>query len=148
MEIDYFKLYDDACVDIIRHSLEEASKYTTMPGEHHIYITLMTEYPGIKMSVEILEDFPETLTIILQHQYDNLQIHENSFEVTLYFSGSPEKLVIPLRSIIRFEDPSVKFLLNLDKDAREKEILEYRKQSLKKDDIKKRKVINLDDLLG
>ncbi len=84
-----------------------------LPGEHHFYITFRTTDDGVDIPDFIRADHPEEMTIILQHQYENLEVNDTIFGVTLRFNGRAARLIIPLSSIISFADPSVNFGLQL-----------------------------------
>jgi hypothetical protein len=54
------------------------------------------------------------MTIILQHQFWDLIVTEDHFEVGLSFGNIPEKLVVPFAAIKTFLDPSVPFGLTFE----------------------------------
>jgi hypothetical protein len=54
------------------------------------------------------------MTIILQHQFWDLTVTEDRFEVGLSFGGIPERLVVPFNAIKSFFDPSVQFGLQFE----------------------------------
>lgn len=82
-----------------------------MPGDHHFYITFLTEYPGVKIPDYLRDRYPGEMTIVLQYQFSDLALKNECLEVTLSFNNVPERLVIPLNSISIFADPSVNFAL-------------------------------------
>jgi len=82
---------------------------TVLFGDHHFYITFRTQFPGIGLSDHILARHPEEMTIVLQHQFWDLEVTDTFFRVTLSFSGKSEVLIIPLAAITGFADPSAKF---------------------------------------
>jgi hypothetical protein len=85
-----------------------------LPGEHHFYIAFNTRYPGVLLSERILERYPREMTIVLQHQYWNLKVHDDRFEVELSFRQHSGKLVIPFNAIKGFLDPAVQFGLQFE----------------------------------
>src|SRR5262249_37213049 len=85
-----------------------------LPGEHHFFITFVSKAEGVKLSPRLLAQYPEEMTIILQHQFWDLAVLDDRFEVGLSFGGVPERLVVPFSAIKSFLDPSVKFGLQFD----------------------------------
>lgn len=111
--IRYDILVQDALRGVIRKVLTEVAK-TGLPGNHHFFITFVTDAPGVKVSNRMREQYPEQMTIVLQHQFWDLEVSENSFDVGLSFSDVPEKLHVPYSAIRGFYDPSVNFELEFD----------------------------------
>jgi len=85
-----------------------------LPGEHHFFITFDTTHPGVLLSDWLHERYPEEMTIVLQHWFDNLTVAEDGFSVTLNFGDQPETLHVPLDAIHTFVDPSVEFGLRFE----------------------------------
>src|SRR6202035_1696343 len=85
-----------------------------LPGDHHFFITFISTAEGVKLSPRLLAQYPEEMTVILQHQFWDLVVTEDPFEVGLSFGGIPERLVVPFNSIKSFFDPSVQFGLQFD----------------------------------
>jgi uncharacterized protein len=111
--IRYDILAQDALRGVIRKVISEVTR-TGLPGNHHFFITFVTGAPGVRISSRLREKYPEQMTIVLQHQYWDLEVSETGFEVTLSFSDISEKLVIPFAAIRGFYDPSVNFELEFD----------------------------------
>lgn len=111
--IRYDILAQDALRGVIRKVLMEVNK-AGLPGEHHFFITFLTEAPGVRISSRLKEKYPEQMTIVMQHQYWDLVVTEQLFEVGLSFGEIAEKLVIPFSAIRGFYDPSVNFELEFD----------------------------------
>jgi len=111
--IRYDILVQNALRGVIRKVLTEVAK-TGLPGNHHFFITFVTNAPGVKVSNRMREQYPEQMTIVLQHQFWDLEVSENSFDVGLSFSDVPEKLHVPYSAIRGFYDPSVNFELEFD----------------------------------
>ncbi|MEM6712886.1 MAG: ClpXP protease specificity-enhancing factor SspB [Pseudomonadota bacterium] len=111
--IRYDVLVSDALRGVVRQVLTEIAA-TGLPGEHHFYITIDTRLPGVRISSALRQRFPEEMTVVLQHQFWDLKITEQTFEVGLSFSGVPERLLIPFSSITGFADPSVDFALKFE----------------------------------
>ena len=109
----YDQLAQNALRGVVRDALRKIQK-TGLPGEHHFYIAFNTRYPGVILSDRIAERYPREMTVVLQHQFWNLIILEDRFEVELTFDNVPEKLVIPFNSIKGFLDPAVQFGLQFE----------------------------------
>lgn len=111
--IRYDVLARDALRGVLRKVLTDAAAHG-LPGEHHFFITFVSKADGVKLSPRLLAQYPEEMTIILQHQFWDLTVLEDRFEVGLSFGGIPERLVVPFGAIKSFLDPSVKFGLQFD----------------------------------
>ena len=111
--IRYDILAQDALRGVIRKVLSEVAR-TGLPGEHHFFITLATQAPGVRISSRLLAQYPEDITIVLQHQYRDLTVTEQAFEVGLSFNGVPERLLVPFSAIKDFLDPAVQFQLRFE----------------------------------
>jgi hypothetical protein len=108
--IRYDILAQDALRGVVRKVLSEVSR-TGLPGEHHFFVSFATTAPGVRISSRLLAQYPEEMTIVLQHQYWDLTVTEHAVEVGLSFSGIPERLFVPFTAIKAFADPSVGFQL-------------------------------------
>ena len=106
--IRYDVLARDALRGVLRRVLTDAAEHG-LPGEHHFFITFLSTADGVKLSPRLLAQYPEEMTIILQHQFWDLVVTEDRFEVGLSFGGIPERLVVPFAAIKSFLDPSVQF---------------------------------------
>lgn len=115
--IGYEALTQAASRGIIRQTLRKVADLPSPPGDHHFYITFLTQAPGVKMAKQLIERFPEDITIVIQHQYWNFEIFDDHFEIVLKFGGIPQHLVVPFSAITRFVDPSVKFGLAFEGDS-------------------------------
>jgi len=111
--IRYDVLARDALRGVLRRVLSDAAEHG-LPGEHHFFITFLSKADGVKLSPRLLAQYPEEMTIILQHQFWDLVVTEDRFEVGLSFGGVPERLVVPFASIKSFFDPSVQFGLQFE----------------------------------
>lgn len=111
--IRYDLLAQDALRDVIRRVLKNAAR-DGLPGNHHFYVTFDTQAPGVRMSYRLLDGFPFEMTIILQHQFWDLQADDTYFSVGLSFKGMPEKLDVPYTAVKEFFDPSVNFGLKFE----------------------------------
>jgi hypothetical protein len=111
--IRYDVLARDALRGVLRRVLMDAAEHG-LPGEHHFYITFQSTADGVKLSPRLMAQYPEEMTVILQHQFWDLVVTEDRFEVGLSFGGVPERLVVPFSSIKSFLDPSVQFGLQFE----------------------------------
>jgi uncharacterized protein len=110
--IRYEALVLDALRGVVRSVLQRVLK-RGIPGDHHFYITFDTCAPGVGLSKRLKEQYPQEMTIVLQHQFWDLAVTEDRFEVRLSFNNIPERLVIPFGAVRIFQDPSVHFALAL-----------------------------------
>jgi hypothetical protein len=111
--IRYDVLTRDALRGVLRRVLTDAAEHG-LPGEHHFFIIFLSNADGVKLSPRLLAQYPEEMTIILQHQFWDLVVTEDRFEVGLSFGGIPERLVVPFAAIKSFLDPSVQFGLQFE----------------------------------
>jgi uncharacterized protein len=111
--IRYDLLVQDALRGVVRKVLTDAAREGLL-GEHHFYVSFRTEAPGVRMSQALREKYPQDMTIVLQHQFWDLNVTEHAFEVGLSFSGVPERLLVPFEALSGFFDPSVQFGLKFD----------------------------------
>ena len=112
-QIRYDLLTQQALRGVVRSVLTDAAK-KGLPGEHHFYIAFDTQAEGVRLSERLRAQYPEEMTIILQHQFWDLLVGEHGFEIGLSFGGIPEKLAIPFEAINGFFDPSVQFGLQFE----------------------------------
>lgn len=110
--IGYARLRQEAQRVMVKGALKAAER--GMPGDHHFYISFRTHARGVQLAKYLMQRYPEDMMIVLQHQYDNLDVDDDRFAVTLHFNGVPQRIVVPLKAISRFHDPSVPFDLILD----------------------------------
>ena len=111
--IDYGNLMHDAMRDLIRKVLEDVSK-TGLPGEHHFFINFDTNHDAVEIADWMNDRFPDDMTIVLQHWFENLNVGDEGFSVTLNFGDAPETLFVPFDAINTFVDPSVEFGLRFE----------------------------------
>ncbi|MEW6450643.1 MAG: ClpXP protease specificity-enhancing factor SspB [Pseudomonadota bacterium] len=116
MPVDHIRydiLAQDALRGLVRRVLTDAGK-KGLPGDHHFFITFNTQHDAVRLSPRLREQYPEEMTIVLQHQFWDLKITDEAFEVGLSFSGVAERLYIPFEAITAFADPSVQFALQFE----------------------------------
>jgi hypothetical protein len=111
--IRYDILAQDALRGVVRKVISEVAR-TGLPGDHHFFVTFATRAPGVRISSRLLAQYPEEMTIVLQHQFWDLSATEHAFEVGLSFNNIPERLLVPFTAIKAFADPSVQFGLQFE----------------------------------
>ncbi|HEY4343455.1 MAG TPA: ClpXP protease specificity-enhancing factor SspB [Parvibaculum sp.] len=112
-QMHYDVMAQEALRGVIRRALDVALK-KGLPGDHHFYISFRTDAPGVDVSEKLRKQYPEEMTIVLQHQFWNLDVREDGFSVDLTFNKIPEKLVVPYSAVHAFFDPSVQFGLQFE----------------------------------
>jgi len=117
--IRYDLLVQDAMRSVMHRVLSDVAEQGYLPGDHHFTISFLTHAPEVQISSRLAEQWPHELTIILQHQYSDLEVNEAGFGVTLSFRGVPENLYIPFSAVTGFFDPSVEFGLRFEADEGE-----------------------------
>jgi len=104
--IRYDLLVQEALRSVVRKVLGDAAR-NGLPGEHHFYISFKTHAPGVIIPTTMRQKYADEMTIILQHEFWDLAVNGEGFEVSLSFSRKPERLTIPFAAITGFSDPSV-----------------------------------------
>ena len=112
-QIRYDLLTQHALRGVVRSVLTDTAK-KGLPGDHHFYISFDTRAEGVRLSDRLRAQYPDEMTIILQHQFWDLKVNEEGFEVGLSFGGVPERLSVPFEAINGFFDPSVQFGLQFE----------------------------------
>ena len=148
-EIDYGNLMHNAMRSLIQDVLTEV-KNNGLPGEHHFFITFDTNHAGVEMAPWLKDRYPTEITVVMQHWYDDLEVKDDSFSVTLNFGDTPEHLVIPYEAILTFVDPSVEFGLRFETNEEDEDTDEQKPTVSKEsnnDDAKKEtgQVVSLDN---
>ncbi len=116
--INYAQLMHRAMSGLMIDLLDNVSE-NGLPGDHHFFITFYTQYDGVSIADWMTEKYPEEMTIVIQHWFENLDVDDEGFSITLNFGDSPEVLTIPWDSISTFVDPSVEFGLRFEPDTSE-----------------------------
>lgn len=106
----YDRMVESALRGVVRQAIEEVIEHG-LSGDHHFYLTFLTDYPGVKIPEYLRDRYPGEMTIVLQYQFSDLGVDDEKLTVTLSFNNVPERLVIPLAAISIFADPSVNFAL-------------------------------------
>lgn len=111
--IDYGKLMHRAMRSLIQEVLGQVAA-EGLPGQHHFFITFDTTHPEVEIAAWLHDRYPQEMTVVLQHWFDNLEVTHDGFYVTLNFGDTPEPLYIPYDAIATFVDPSVEFGLRFE----------------------------------
>ncbi|MFQ5953750.1 MAG: SspB family protein [Kiloniellales bacterium] len=104
----YDRMVEAALRDVVRRALARVAA-EGLPGQHHFFITFHTDLPGVEMPDYLRERYPQEMTIVLQHQFWDLELDQDAFAVMLSFDDVPERLKVPFAAIVGFADPSVNF---------------------------------------
>ena len=121
--LDYGSLMHRAMRGLIFNVLEQVRDHG-LPGNHHFFITFDTTHPDVQLADWLKDRYPAEMTVVIQHWFDNLEVREDGFSITLNFGDQPEPIQIPFDAIQTFVDPSVEFGLrfeNQDMDEIEEE---------------------------
>ena len=140
--IDYGQRINTAILGVIKDILKDLSE-SKISSNHCFYISFKTKDKDVDISTNLLKEYPNEMTIVLQNQYWDLDVKKNSFSVTLSFNKKKETLEIPFRSITKFYDPFVNFSIQLELKS-EKNIDDKKKKKKKKKN-QEEKIITLDD---
>jgi hypothetical protein len=111
--INYGSLMHQAMRGLIRTVLEGVQE-DGLPGDHHFFITFDTGHPDVEIADWLSDRYPGEMTVVMQHWFDNLEVAEDGFAVTLNFGDAPERLYIPFDAVLTFVDPSVEFGLRFE----------------------------------
>ncbi len=111
--IDYGNLMHRAMRGLIQEVLTDVAA-NGLPGQHHFFITFDTMHPDVEIADWLSDRYPDEMTVVMQHWYDNLEVTDEGFSVTLNFGDTPEPLYIPYDAIKTFVDPSVEFGLRFE----------------------------------
>lgn len=112
--IGYDQLTQDAGRSVVRAALMRAAGPGGLPGRHHFYITFRTHMPGVVIPDHVAARYPEDMTIVLEHQFWDLEVFSDRFRVIVKFGGQPHPVVIPFTAVTRFYDPHVRFGLQFE----------------------------------
>ncbi|WP_431300298.1 SspB family protein [Tabrizicola sp. BL-A-41-H6] len=118
--IDYGNLMHRAMRGLIQTVLTDVSK-NGLPGAHHFFITFDTTHPGVEMADWLKARYPGEMTVVIQHWFENLDVTDEGFSITLNFGNNPEPMVIPFDAVRTFVDPSVEFGLRFETHSDEDE---------------------------
>ncbi len=146
VEIDYDFLTQQALKRVVRDVLQMTEELGSAPGDHHFYVEFETQAEGVAIPDHLLAVYPSRMTIVLQHQFDNLEVRDEEFSVTLWFKGQQARLTVPFEAVTSFADPSVQFGLRFDAPASEQKPKAAEPEALKADEepAKSAAVLQLD----
>ncbi|AJE47215.1 SspB family protein [Celeribacter indicus] len=130
--IDYGNLMHEAMRGLIRKVLAAVAQ-EGLPGDHHFFITFDTMHPDVELADWLSDRYPEEMTIVIQHWFDNLEVSADGFAITLNFGDSPEPLYIPYDAIRTFVDPSVEFGLRFETQEYDAEEIDEDEEELPQD---------------
>jgi hypothetical protein len=111
-EYPYHQWVNEAFLNVFKRALTQLSNIGPS-GDHHFFIDIKTYYEGVEIPKFLQNQYPEKITIVLQHQFDDLIVNELGFEVSLSFGGKKSHLKIPFGAVTSFADPSVNFGLQI-----------------------------------
>ena len=131
--LNYELLVEDALRTVVQASLSIAER-AGLPGDTHFYISFSTTFPGVELDAGLLADHPESITIVIQHQYEDLLVEQDKFHITLFFGGKPSPMTVPFAAVTSFNDPSVGFGLQFGLNEEELEMLEDAEDANAEDD--------------
>ena len=117
--IDYGNMMHDAMRGLIKRLLQDIASVGTLPGDHHFFITFNTMHPEVEIADWLSDRYPDEMTIVVQHWFDNLKVTDDGFSITLNFGDNPEPLYIPFMALRTFVDPSVEFGLRFEQPEEE-----------------------------
>ena len=116
--LDYPRLLRDALRSVVRRALRVAAEQG-LPGEHHFFVSFLTGHPGVVVPAVVRRQHPGEMTIVLQHQFWNLEVEEDAFSVDLRFGGVMSRVTVPFSALTAFADPSCDLGLRFDSGAEE-----------------------------
>ncbi|MDW8445471.1 MAG: ClpXP protease specificity-enhancing factor SspB [Acetobacteraceae bacterium] len=114
--LPYERWIQESLRHVVRSALAAVAR-DGLPGDHHFYLTFRTDHPRVDLPARLKAQYPNEMTIVLQHQFDALETDESGFAVTLYFGGVPARLRVPWAAVTQFADPAVRFGLRFDAAA-------------------------------
>ena len=112
--IEYGNMMHDAMRSLIQRLLQDIANTGKLPGDHHFFITFDTMHPDVEIADWLSDRYPDEMTIVVQHWFDNLEVTDDGFSITLNFGDNPEPLYIPFMALRTFVDPSVEFGLRFE----------------------------------
>jgi hypothetical protein len=118
--IDYGNLMHCAMRGLIQEVLQDVSE-RGLPGEHHFFITFDTRHPDVQIADWLSDRYPEDMTVVMQQWFEDLEVTNDGFGVSLNFGDAPERLYVPYDAIKTFVDPSVEFGLRFETQEEEAE---------------------------
>ena len=117
--IDYGNMMHDAMRSLIQRLLQDIANTGKLPGDHHFFITFDTMHPDVEIADWLSDRYPDEMTIVVQHWFDNLEVTDDGFSITLNFGDNPEPLYIPFMALRTFVDTWVEFSLPFEQSEEE-----------------------------
>ncbi|MFL2796484.1 MAG: ClpXP protease specificity-enhancing factor SspB [Paracoccaceae bacterium] len=112
-QIDYKALIENAMLNMVRDILKKISQ-NGLPKNHHFLITFFSNSKGVIIPDWMKEKYPDKMTIIIRNWFENLNVTEKKFQISLNFNNTVEQLTIPFSSLELFADPSVDFAISFN----------------------------------
>lgn len=132
--LKYDEMVERALRAVVRTTLAKVAEHG-LPGSHQLYISFLTRHPGVEIADHLCLQYPNDMTIVLEHQFWGLEVEDDAFEVSLSFNDIQERLHISFDAIVGFADPSVNFALQFQKDQPDIEVVDDAKKPLLTSDI-------------
>lgn len=112
-KIDYHALIQNALRQVVRRVLDQVAEHG-LPGDHYFYIGFRTDAPGVVVPRSLRDRYPEEMTVVIQHQFWDLEVDDELFSITLAFNTSRLRLTVPFAALTAFADPSAEFALRFE----------------------------------
>ena len=122
--IDYDKIVNNALLEVVRVVLIKLKKLKLL-RDNHFYITFLVNYPGVLISKKLKQKYSKQMTIVLQHQFKDLEISKDYFSVILTFDGTDERIKVPFKSLVSFYDPHAEFNLSFNNEDEDEDYSLY-----------------------
>lgn len=132
--IDYKSLLNEAMLSVVKKTLTYIQEFG-LTKDQSLYISFHTNHPSVVLSKAVKEKYPQEITIVLQHQFDNLVVSKENFSVNLAFGGMPETIIVPFQALTNFVDPNANFSIQFYEMDDKEEIEDYDDTTMDKADI-------------
>ena len=133
--IGYNDIINKSMISVVIDVLKKIKKNNGLPGEHHIYLTFLTNENGVTISRNLKNKFKDEMTIVLQHQFGELEVKSEYFSVILHFDNKPEKIVIPYSAMTKFFDPAVNFVIDFMLKSQQENTVDKQSQQLANENL-------------
>jgi len=133
--IGYNDIINKSMIGVVIDVLKKIKKNNGLPGEHHIYLTFLTNENGVTISRNLKNKFKDEMTIVLQHQFGELEVKSEYFSVILHFDNKPEKIVIPYSAMTKFFDPAVNFGIDFMLKSQQESTIDKQNQHLANENL-------------